>query len=181
MFVPNRLVDLSVLKTLLRRSKQELIWRTKETEPGLNTVSELSTIPRNVIHGESTHARQELKTAPEMASRDTQGPFINTVSVGIYGPIALYKLAQWGALNKLWTRRRAPEIRYRGWPSTITRTCAHLFPLSSLDPTRHGQGQDCIRSVRDSTPDTFHLIRCISDYYLLIVSSQSMESKKLYI
>lgn len=127
------------------------------------------------------HMHVKSLKPPPMASRDTQGPFINTVSVGIYGPTALYKLAQWGALNKLWTRRRAPEIRYRGWPSTITRTCAHLFPLSSLDLTRHGQGQDCIRSVRDSTSDTFHLIHYTSGYYLLIVSSQSMESKKLYI
>jgi len=62
---------------------------------------------------QKVHMHVRSLKPPPMASRDTQGPFINTVSVGIYGPTALYKLAQWGALNKLWTRWRAPEIRYR--------------------------------------------------------------------
>lgn len=53
------------------------------------------------------HMHVKSLKPPPMASRDKQGPFINIVSVGIYGPTALYKLAHWGALNKLWTRRRS--------------------------------------------------------------------------
>lgn len=78
-----------------------------------------------------------------MASRDMRkSRLLIPYSVGIYGPAALYKLAQWGALNKL-------DEEARSW-NTISGLTVHrnedVYPLisslSSVDPTWHGQGQD---------------------------------------
>lgn len=145
------------LRTYSRnRLRGELIWRTKGTEPGIKSgITSAHDIEERHLQG-MAHARRggSLKP-PAMASRDTQGPFINTVSVGIYGPAALYKLAQWGALNKLDEACFWNTIS--GWPSAVTRTCARLFPLVDSDPTL---GADKVKTPSEALRDG---VRCISD------------------